>query len=427
MGDNGDDRVVLQNTDELQEALAELKNKNVELKKIISYIQTDNSSYKQKYKCMRKKLLNLTDLLEKNAKVCNQLFDNAKCALQLSRVSMINSPVSQRTGIPLRYNNPKDEFSVQLMKSAASRNLDVEHADIENFGTGSPKAGPSGIVTSSTSSSSHVRTIKVRKLHIEPLNMKEFEQIEADNEDHDVEVSNTGIRSIPEELSTIMEESSKAQELLVKMERLPAELLESHLGKKKNTPLSNNSSINVDGDLLNDPAFASTPLKIDTMRKYIFGNCENNLYQFVNPRKKITRSCTSSGSKPSSSNTLLSPKKEKISLGSNRDSKVNDSPSRSVSSSYKENSISLKKEKSIYLQKGKKATLEKERKSLTPQKENSLTKNRKRQLNTPAKKTKAKRKKSIPEVSPRRHPRLARRARPTNLKEETLREKKRRN
>ena len=42
--------MVLQNTDELQDALAELKNKNVELKKIISYIQTDNSSYKQKYK-----------------------------------------------------------------------------------------------------------------------------------------------------------------------------------------------------------------------------------------------------------------------------------------------------------------------------------------------------------------------------------------
>ena len=42
--------MVLQNTDELQEALAELKNKNVELKKIISYIQTDNSSYKKKYK-----------------------------------------------------------------------------------------------------------------------------------------------------------------------------------------------------------------------------------------------------------------------------------------------------------------------------------------------------------------------------------------
>jgi predicted RNase H-like nuclease (RuvC/YqgF family) len=72
---------------QVEKACEDLRVKNAELKKAINHMIKENTLYKKKYNEMKSQLTDLNKLLEKNAQVFHQLFDDAQSALQMGRTS----------------------------------------------------------------------------------------------------------------------------------------------------------------------------------------------------------------------------------------------------------------------------------------------------------------------------------------------------
>jgi hypothetical protein len=345
---------------QVEKACEDLRVKNAELKKAINHMIKENTLYKKKYNEMKSQLTDLNKLLEKNAQVFHQLFDDAQSALQMGRTSILNSPAIHNR-LSVRKANPK--IPVTILPS--------------------------------TSNTSQSKSMTRRRLHIEPINMSELQETGENNVSTIVaEISEQPEQdsTLREGLSTIVEENSNPQsirEVSVRLSRLDADTVKSHLSKQNSSSdlpqqdttaaketgsvLSNNSSLNVDDSLTFNcyPTDTSSPFKLEVMKKLGLVptlNCRpppsSPVPNFVNVRKKnnYERKC----------DKLISPKKEE------------ESPQ--------------PRKKSKFL----------------PKKEDSTNKKKKEDSTN-------KKKKEVPSVELKRSPRLSRRAKPQMLREESLR------
>jgi hypothetical protein len=283
---------------QVEKACEDLRVKNAELKKAINHMIKENTLYKKKYNEMKSQLTDLNKLLEKNAQVFHQLFDDAQSALQMGRTSILNSPAIHNR-LSVRKANPK--IPVTILPS--------------------------------TSNTSQSKSMTRRRLHIEPINMSELQETGENNVSTIVaEISEQPEQdsTLREGLSTILEENSNPpsiREVSVRLSRLDADTVKSHLSKQNSSSdlpqqdttaaketgsvLSNNSSLNVDDSLTFNcyPTDTSSPFKLEVMKKLGLVptlNCRpppsSPVPNFVNVRKKnnYERKC----------DKLISPKKE---------------------------------------------------------------------------------------------------------------------
>jgi septation ring formation regulator EzrA len=153
---------------QVEKACEDLRVKNAELKKAINHMIKENTLYKKKYNEMKSQLTDLNKLLEKNAQVFHQLFDDAQSALQMGRTSILNSPAIHNR-LSVRKANPK--IPVTILPS--------------------------------TSNTSQSKSMTRRRLHIEPINMSELQETGENN----VSTVVAEISEQPEQDSTLREGS----------------------------------------------------------------------------------------------------------------------------------------------------------------------------------------------------------------------------